>query len=101
MSGAILKIVVNSSIPYPPGKLAHTGSIFHYNVIVVVAVACGGAVITVSLIVGIILVRNQGRKRRVHKYNCRMEAKKMLSSKELQSAAPEESIPIKNGPQVG
>jgi hypothetical protein len=96
-----LKIVVNSSIPYPPGKLGHTSSVFHYNVIVVVAVACGGAVITVSLIVGIILVRNQGRKRRVHKYNCRMEAKRMLSSKELQSAAPEESIPMKNGPQVG
>ena len=96
-----LKIVVNSSIPYPPGKLAHGSNVFHYNVIVVVAVACGGAVITVSLIVGIILVRNQGRKRRVHKYNCRMEAKRMLSSKELQTAAPEESIPMKNGPQVG
>ena len=98
---SLLKIVVNSSIPYPPGKLAHGNNVFQYNVIVVVAVACGGVVITLSLIVGIILVRNQRRKRRVHKYNCRMEAKRMLPSKELQAAAPEDSIPMADGPQVG
>jgi hypothetical protein len=87
-----LKVVVNSSIPYPPPEpQAHSplrGRNFHYNVIVVVAVACGATVMVVSFIICVILVRKNKRKRRNQcsgKANGPTESHRMLSPKDSQN----------------
>ncbi|ELU15545.1 hypothetical protein CAPTEDRAFT_189412 [Capitella teleta] len=52
------------------------------NFILVIGLSCGCALVTVVLVVAIVMLRRKDRNKRVHKYNCRMEALRMLTAKE-------------------
>ena len=81
--GAIgnLNIVVNQSIPFPLNPAS--GSLLSgTNFTIVVSLACASGVITIILITAIVLIKKQEKNKKVHKYNCRMEALKMLTAKE-------------------
>ncbi|KAK2169182.1 hypothetical protein LSH36_12g31003 [Paralvinella palmiformis] len=97
-----LKVVINSTIPFPPPKPQvrppARGQNFHYNVIVVVAVACGATVIVVSFVICVVLVRKNRRKRQNHcsgKANGPTEARCMLNRKESR-ANGEDHIALKD-----
>ncbi len=76
---AFLSVAVNSSIPFvlkveAPAKPLLAG----HNLTLVVALGTISAVVVVILCVTIISIRRQEVRRRNHKYNCRMEALKIL-----------------------
>ena len=71
-----MNIVVNSSIPFPAVQSSHI--LGGHNFTIVVSLACVSGVIMVCLVIAIVVIRRQDQERRNHKYNCRMEALKML-----------------------
>jgi protocadherin delta 1 len=75
---ANLNIVVNHSIVYP--YQPPDGVLHGHNFTIVITLACVSLVIMVILVVAIVLLRRQDRDKKTHKYNCRMEALKMLHS---------------------
>nr|AUG84419.1 Pcd11x [Platynereis dumerilii] len=82
-----LNIVVNKSIPF---QLASTGHILGgHNFTIVVSLACVSGVIMVCLVIAIVVIRRQDTERRNHKYNCRMEALKMLHATRENHKEPE------------
>ena len=75
-----LNIMVNKSIAFPvPEPHILTG----HNFTIVITLACVSGLVVVILIIAIICIRKQDLERRHHKYNCRMEALKMLHSREV------------------
>ncbi len=71
-----LSIVVNKSISY---NMMSSGHILGaHNFTIVVSLACVSGLIMVCLVIAIVVIRRQDAERRNHKYNCRMEALKML-----------------------
>ena len=84
-SFANLYVVVNKSVNFPLGDSPYTVLSGH-NFTIVISLACASGVITVILVVAIVLIRRQDQDKRTHKYNCRMEALKMLSAKERKSS---------------
>ena len=97
---ATLNIIVNKSIPFPLGGGSNNSILSGHNFVIVISLACACAVITIILVIAIILIRRQDRGKRIHKYNCRMEALRMLTAKETLSPS-EESTPCKEPPKGG
>lgn len=82
-----LNIVVNKSIAF---QLTPTGHILGgHNFTIVVSLACVSGVIMVCLVIAIVVIRRQDTERRNHKYNCRMEALKMLHATRDNHKEPE------------
>lgn len=77
-----LYIVVNESIPYPAKQTFTSHILSGTNFTIVVSLTCACLLLCIILIAVILLIRRKERKKRVHKYNCRMEALKMLTAKE-------------------
>lgn len=78
---ANLNIIVNKSVALPYD--AQNESVLSgHNLIIVISLACVSGVITIILVVAIVMIRRQDRHKPTAKYNCRMEALKMLSAKE-------------------
>ena len=76
---ASLNIAVNKSLDF---AVAQSSLLSRHNVTIVISLACVSALITVILIVVIVGIRRQDRAKKTHKYNCRMEALKMLTARE-------------------
>ncbi len=96
---AELKIIINKSLPFLGNSTHYRNNVLHYNIIVIASVACGGSVITLSLIVGILLVRNHGRRARErHKY--RKEGQMGQAAKDGLAKTPEEIIPMTGNSKV-
>ncbi|ELT87522.1 hypothetical protein CAPTEDRAFT_92665, partial [Capitella teleta] len=77
-----VNIIVNKSVALPLGADDDDAVLSGHNLIIVIALACVSAVVTIVLVVAIVMIRRQDRNKPTAKYNCRMEALKMLSAKE-------------------
>lgn len=104
-ASAVLTVSVNSSLPFQPlssaastspyggdGKgVGHHGtslsSTSAFNLVLLVAVVCGCAVVIFVLVVVIALVRHRDRRSHARKYNCRMEALRVITSGDTQEVA--------------
>ena len=75
-----LNIMVNKSIAYTgePSLVSNPGLIGH-NLSIVIGLGCASGIIMVILIIAILCLRRQDRTRRDQKYNCRMEALKIMN----------------------
>ena len=86
---ATLSLVVNASLPFlrqrADGGAASGRS--SPNLTIVVSLACISALVILILLLAIVIVaiRRREEERKVHKYNCRMEALRMLTAKETMS----------------
>ena len=78
---ATLYIKVNESVPFPAGHV-QTQSRGTPNFAIVVSMACISGVVILVLLLAIVIValRRREEDRKVHKYNCRMEALRMLTA---------------------
>ncbi len=76
-----LNIMVNKSITFAGhGSPAPSGQgLIGHNLSIVIGLGCASGVIMVILIIAIVCIRRQDRNRRDHKYNCRMEALKIMN----------------------
>ena len=72
--------MVNKSIAYTgePSPISNPGLIGH-NLSIVIGLGCASGIIMVILIIAILCLRRQDRTRRDQKYNCRMEALKIMN----------------------
>lgn len=91
---ASLNIIVNKAIPFkqvdtPATRVSKIG----HNFILVISLSCGCALIAIILVIAIIMLKRKDRSKRLHKYNCRMEALRMLTAKE--TLVPEDASPSK------
>jgi protocadherin delta 1 len=86
---ANLNIVVNKSVDFP---IAQASLLSRHNVTIVISLACVSALITVILVIVIIVIRRQDRAKKNHKYNCRMEALKMLTARETVKDASDDNL---------
>ena len=80
---AVLTVLVNDSlplqgVPLPPSTPLLAG----HNLVVVIAIGSVTFAVAVGLLLAIVLLRRQDASRRDHKYNCRMEALKMLTTRD-------------------
>ena len=85
-SSQILRIVSNSS-----AELASTMT--GHNVVIVITLACASGVVTVVLVIAIVIIRRQDSEKKTHKYNCRMEALKILAQNKDASRDSDDSAP--------
>ena len=75
-----LNIMVNKSIAYTGGAAQTSSSgILGHNLSIVIGLGCASGIIMVILIIAILCLRRQDRSRRDQKYNCRMEALKVMN----------------------
>ena len=91
-ASTVLTVFVNSSLPFQPLSSAASTSPYGdtggmslsstsaFNLVLLVAVVCGCAVVIFILVVVIALVRHRDRRHHVRKYNCRMEALRVITS---------------------
>jgi hypothetical protein len=88
-----ISVCVNRSLPFPASfsgssdtmlsasSYGHNARMTTFNLVVVVAIVCGCSIVVFILIVAIALVRHRDfRRRHARKYNCRMEALRMITS---------------------
>lgn len=103
---AELKIHVNRTIPF--GSSSHSDRLGYWNstytlVLVIVIVASGFVIVTI-LVVAVFLLREREKRRRRRKQNCsRMEALRMLTTKDAQACSSPDVSPAKkmtNGGQL-
>ena len=93
LSGSVvLTVNVNKSIPFQPSSSAASTSPYGdsagmalsstsaFNLVLLVAVISGCAVVVFVLVVVIALVRHRDRRQHARKYNCRMEALRVITS---------------------
>ncbi len=78
MTFANFNIIVNKSVPFPIAA-GHHGLLSGQNFTIVISLACVSAVIMVVLVLAIVFVKRQDLDRQTRKYNCRMQALKMLA----------------------
>ena len=88
----VLTVYVNKSLPFQPLSSAASTSPYAdssgtslsstsaFNLVLLVAVVCGCAVVIFILVVVIALVRHRDRRHHARKYNCRMEALRVITS---------------------
>lgn len=81
-----LNIVVNQSIVYNDPHMA--GFLSGYNLTIVVGSACATGLVTLILTVCIVCLRRNERSKQQQKYNCRMEALKMLTNDQTPNKEP-------------
>ena len=84
-ASTVIFIHVNQSIPFvgsQNGDDVSDNFSSEYHVVLVVAMVSGCSVITVILIVAVVIVRQKEKERRIRKYNCRVEALRMLTTKD-------------------
>jgi len=91
-ASAVLTVCVNKSLPFQPLSSAAATSPYGdssgtslssssaFNLVLLVAVVCGCAVVIFILVVVIALVRHRDRRHHARKYNCRMEALRVITS---------------------
>jgi len=91
-ASAVLTVNVNKSLPFQPSSSSASTSPYGdggsmslsstsaFNLVLLVAVVCGCAVVIFVLVVVIALVRHSHRRRHARKYNCRMEALRVITS---------------------
>ena len=90
-----LKIAVNSSIPFSLKVEAPKEPLLSgHNFTIVVCLGTLSGVIMVILCVTIISIRRQEARRRNHKYNCRMEALKILHTTREQTKECDDNISV-------
>lgn len=88
-----ISVCVNRSLPFlasfsgssdtmlSASAYGHNARMTTFNLVVVVAIVCGCSIVVFILIVAIALVRHRDfRRRHARKYNCRMEALRMITS---------------------
>lgn len=95
-TSATLYIHVNQSIPFKgfvSGSDDESAILSSYNLVIVIGIGSGCAIVVFLLVIAIIVVRQRDKRRHIRKYNCRMEALRMLTTKESQvcSSSPESS----------
>lgn len=97
-TSATLYIHVNQSIPFKGfvsgGDEDDSDQILSsYNLVIVIGIGSGCAIVVLILVIAIFVVRQKDKRRHIRKYNCRMEALRMLTTKESQvcSSSPESS----------
>ena len=75
-----LNVMVNKSIAYidRAAQTSDSGLMGH-NLSIVLGLGCASGIIMVILIIAILCLRRKDRTRRDHKYNCRMEALKIMN----------------------
>ena len=75
-----LNIMVNKSIAYTGGAAqTFSSGLLGHNLSIVIGLGCASGIIMVILIIAILCLRRQDRTRRDQKYNCRMEALKIMN----------------------
>jgi len=90
-ASVVLTVYVNKSLPFQPLSSAAStapygdsglslSSTSAFNLVMLVAVVCGCAVVIFILVVVIALVRHRDRRHHARKYNCRMEALRVITS---------------------
>jgi len=91
-ASTVLTVCVNKSVPFQPSSSAASTSPYGdsgsmslsstsaFNLVLLVAVVCGCAVVVFVLVVVIALVRHRDRRHHARKYNCRMEALRVITS---------------------
>jgi len=91
-ASATLTVSVNKSLPFQPLSSGASTSPYGdsagmslsstsaFNLVLLVAVICGCAVVIFVLVVVIALVRHRDRRHHARKYNCRMEALRVITS---------------------
>ena len=68
------------------------------NFVIVVSLGCISGLIMVILIIAIVCIRRQEHQRKQHKYNCRMEALKVIQKeKEKELELADQCKPLSNG----
>jgi len=107
-----LTVCVNSSLPFQSSSAASTSSFGDsgttslsstsaFNLVLLVAVVCGCAVVVFVLVLVIALVRHRDRRHHhARKYNCRMEALRVITSggadaPEAVTSCPSSGMPTK------
>ncbi|KAK2169179.1 hypothetical protein LSH36_12g30009 [Paralvinella palmiformis] len=78
MAFSNLNLVVNRSVPFPLAE-SQRGTLIGHNFTIVISVACVSALIIVVLVVAIVCLKRQDADRQARKYNCRMQALRMMS----------------------
>ena len=99
-STTILNVSVNQTIPFREFRsrliTEEESLLSSFNLILVIGMVVGCAVVVVALSAAIVVVRHRDRHRRHdRKYNCRMEALKMLTNKD--GGVTGEGAPVRNG----
>jgi len=92
-TSTVLTVYVNESLPFQQLSSAASTSPYNgdsggislsstsaFNLVLLVAVVCGCAVVIFILVVVIALVRHRDRRHHARKYNCRMEALRVITS---------------------
>ncbi len=96
-----LNIIVNKSVAFlpPVTEPTSTGPILTGpNFVIVVSLGCVSGLIMVILIIAIVCIRRQEHQRKQHKYNCRMEALKVIQKeKEKELELADQCKPLSNG----
>ncbi len=96
-----LNIIVNKSVAFLPRVKdgEETGAILSGpNFAIVVSLGCVSGIIMVILIIAIVCIRRQEHRRKQHKYNCRMEALKVIQQeKEKEAELVDQCKPLSNG----
>ncbi|KAK2166152.1 hypothetical protein LSH36_41g08015 [Paralvinella palmiformis] len=80
---ADLTVIINQSIPFQLNGQSSTNLLSNQNLMIVISVACGCAVVAVILIVAIVCIHRQDKLQRARQYNCRIEAIGQLTAKEV------------------
>ena len=70
-----LNIIVNTTMAHEEDS-----PISGNNFIIVITLACASGIVTIVLITAIVIIRRQDADKKAHKYNCRMEALKILAT---------------------
>ena len=96
-----LNIVVNKSVAFLPVMTdteSHEAILTGPNFVIVVSLGCVSGLIMVILIIAIVCIRRQEHQRKQHKYNCRMEALKVIQKeKEKELELADQCKPLSNG----
>jgi hypothetical protein len=78
MAFSNLNLVVNKSVPFPLAE-SQKGTLIGQNFTIVISVACVSALVIVVLVIAIVCLKRQDADRQARKYNCRMQALRMMS----------------------
>ena len=96
-----LNIVVNKSVAFLPvasDTENHEAILTGPNFVIVVSLGCVSGLIMMILIIAIVCIRRQEHQRKQHKYNCRMEAFKVIQKeKEKELELVDQCKPLSNG----
>ena len=91
MAFSNMNLVVNRSLPFPLAE-SQKGTLIGQNFTIVISVACVSALVIVVLVIAIVCLKRQDADRQARKYNCRMQALRMMS-KDAENQKPGTNTP--------